>query len=154
MVGLRLVHLIESHSDEMVEKLVTRIERSPRTRDLRKVPPEELRARLYEILHHLSEWLLTKTDRDIEEWYIELGERRARQGVALSDFCWALVMVKGNIWEFLNRQAFAESPVQIYGEMEFLRLLDQFFDRALCYAAKGYQRALPVPQASVAHAAQ
>jgi hypothetical protein len=26
------------------------------------------------------------------------------------------------------------SPIEIYGEMELLRLLDQFFDRALCFA--------------------
>jgi hypothetical protein len=32
------------------------------------------------------------------------------------------------------------SPIEIYGEMELLRLLDQFFDRALCFAAEGYER--------------
>jgi hypothetical protein len=31
-------------------------------------------------------------------------------------------------------------PVEIYGEMELLRLLDQFFDRGLCYATEGYEQ--------------
>ena len=31
-------------------------------------------------------------------------------------------------------------PVEIYGEMELLRLLDQFFDRGLCFATEGYER--------------
>ena len=154
MVGLRLVHLIENHSDELVEDFLSGIALSPRTRGLQKVPPEELRARLYEVLRHFSEWLLTKTDRDIEQRYVELGMRRAHQGVPLADFCWALVMVKENIWHFLNRQAFAHNPVELYGEMEFLRLLDQFFDRALYYVAEGYEQALgSAPQTSAAHAA-
>jgi hypothetical protein len=154
MVGLRLVHLIENHSDELVEDLLQAVAHSARTRDLRKVPPEELRGRLHELLRHLSEWLLTKTDRDIEKRYVELGVRRAHQGVALADFCWALVMIKENIWHFLNAQAFAHNPVELYGEMEFLRLLDQFFDRALYHVARGYEQALLwSPQASAAHAA-
>jgi hypothetical protein len=32
------------------------------------------------------------------------------------------------------------SPVELYGEMELLRLLDQFFDRALCFATEGYEQ--------------
>jgi hypothetical protein len=32
------------------------------------------------------------------------------------------------------------SPVEPYGEMELLRLLDQFFDRALCFATAGYEQ--------------
>jgi hypothetical protein len=35
-----------------------------------------------------------------------------------------------HLWEFLQRQGFMNSPVELYGEMELLRLLDQFFDRA------------------------
>ena len=31
-------------------------------------------------------------------------------------------------------------PLEIYGEMELLRLMDQFFDRALCYATEGYEK--------------
>jgi hypothetical protein len=32
------------------------------------------------------------------------------------------------------------NPVELYGEMELLRLLDQFFDRALCFATEGYEQ--------------
>jgi hypothetical protein len=140
MIALRLVRLIEHHSDELAAELVGKIHSSPRTADMRKVPAEELRSRIHQILEHLGEWLLTKTGRDIESHYFEVGERRAAQGVALADFCWAIVITKEHIWEFLQRQGFLRGPVEIYGEMELLRLLDQFFDRALCYASEGYER--------------
>jgi hypothetical protein len=41
-------------------------------------------------------------------------------------------------WDFLERQGFRRAPAEIYGEMELLRLLDRFFDRALCFATEGY----------------
>jgi hypothetical protein len=91
-------------------------------------------------LRHLSEWLLTKTGHDVERRYFEIGERRASQGVALSDFCWSIVLVKEYLWEFLQRQDSMHGPVEIYGEMELLRLLDQFFDRGLCFATQGYEQ--------------
>jgi hypothetical protein len=140
MIALRLVRLIERHSDELTSELLQKFETSPHTADLRKVPADELRQRIQEIFLHLSEWLLTKTGHDIEQRYFEIGERRASQGVALPDYCWAMIMTKEHLWEFLQRQGFMRGPVEIYGEMELLRLLDQFFDRGLCYATEGYER--------------
>jgi hypothetical protein len=140
MIALRLVRLIEHHSDELAGELVVKLETSSRTADLRKVPVDELRRRLQEILRHLSEWLLTKTGQDVERRYFEIGERRAAQGVALSDFCWSIVLVKEHLWEFLQRQGSMQGPLEIYGEMELLRLLDQFFDRGLCFATEGYEQ--------------
>jgi len=140
MIALRLVRLIESHSDELTESLIAKFEASTRTADLRKVPNEELRGRIHEILEHLNEWLLTKTGHDIERHYRGIGERRAAQGVAISDFCWGIILTKEHLWEFLQQQGFMRGPVEIYGELELLRLLDQFFDRALCFATEGYEQ--------------
>jgi hypothetical protein len=140
MIALRLVRLIEGHSDELTESLIAKFEASARTADLRKVPTEELRGRIHEILQHLNEWLLTKTGHDIERHYRNIGERRAAQNVALSDFCWGIVLTKEHLWEFLQQQGFMRGPVEIYGELELLRLLDQFFDRALCFATEGYEQ--------------
>jgi hypothetical protein len=139
MIALSLVRLIEKHSDELATGLVTKFTKSPRTAELRKVPAEELRNRTYEIFQHLSEWLLTKTGADIEQRFFEIGQRRAQQGVSVSDYCWGIVVTKEHLWEFLQHQGFLRGPVEIYGEMELLRLLDQFFDRALCFGTEGYE---------------
>jgi hypothetical protein len=60
--------------------------------------------------------------------------------VALSDFCWSIVLIKEHLWAFLQRQGSTHGPVEIYGEMELLHLLDQFFDRGLCYVTEGYEQ--------------
>jgi hypothetical protein len=148
MIALRLVRLIERHSDELTAELVAKLETSSRTAELSKVPAEELQRQFQEILRHFGEWLLTKTSHDIEERYFEIGGRRASQGVALSDLCWAIIVTKEHLWDFLQRQGFLRGPVEIYGEMELLRLLDQFFDRALCFATEGYEQYVQVQNGS------
>jgi hypothetical protein len=141
MIAVRLVRLIESHSETLTEDLLNKFQTSSRTADLQKVPLSELRARSSEILHHLSEWLLHKSEADIERRYREIGAIRAGQNVSFSDFCWAIVLTKEHIWDFIQQHGFLEGPLEVYGAMEFLRLLDQFFERAICYTAEGYEGA-------------
>lgn len=140
MVALRLVRLIEAHSDALVADLLLKFSSSPHTQDMSKVPPHELRQRMYEILNHLGEWLLQKKESDIQQRYTEVGARRAAQGVSLSSICWAMVLTKEHVRHFIERQGFLNSPLEMYGELELLQLLDQFFDHALCYATEGYEQ--------------
>jgi len=156
MIALRLVRLIENHSDELTENLVQTLLADSRTSDLQKIPANELRDRIHELLQHFSEWLLHKTTGDIESKYVALGTRRYAQGVSLTDFSWAFMRTKEHLWAFLQRQGFLLNAVELYGELELLRLLDQFFDRALCFVIQGYEQeasAHPVPEVRLGNAA-
>ncbi|HET7185127.1 MAG TPA: hypothetical protein VFI82_10605 [Terriglobales bacterium] len=141
MLGGHLVRLIERHADELAEGLMKKLRSSDRTAAFRNVPQEELNSGAREIYTNLGDWLLTKTESDIELRYTQLGSRRARQGVPLTQFLWAIMVGKEHLFAFLQREGFAEGVVQLYGELELLQLLDQFFDRALYYAAVGYEHA-------------
>jgi hypothetical protein len=141
MLAVRLVHLIEAHCDEIAAGVLKKFQGSPRTSDLRNVPPPELRQRTLEILRYLSEWLLFKSESEIERRYKEMGRARASQNVSFADFCWSMIFTKEQIWDFVQQQGYLQSVVEIYGEMELLRLLDQFFERAICYGAEGYETA-------------
>ena len=68
--------------------------------------------------------------------------------VALSDLRRAFVVTKEHLWEFPQRQGFMRGPVEIYGGMELLRLLDQFFDRALYLATEEYEQYIQLQSAS------
>lgn len=92
-------------------------------------------------MNNLGEWLLYKREDEIERRYRDIGARRASQNVSLSDYCWAIVLTKEHLWDFLQRQGMLRGPLEIYGELELLRLMEQFFDRAVCYATEGYERA-------------
>lgn len=141
MLAYRLVRLIETHSDALAAGLLQKVQQSDFTRDYRKVPPDELKQRVYEIYRHLGEWLLGKTEFDIKERYREIGVRRAGQSVPLSQLVWVIVLTKENLWEYLKSESGMERPTEVFGELEMLQLLDQFFDRAIFYASLGYEKA-------------
>ena len=141
MLAVRLVRLIENHSDQLARGLTEKVWNSPKCSDLHKVPADELQARTHEIYRNQNDWLTNKTEADLERRYTELGARRSHQGVALSHIVWALTATKEHVRSFVQREGFADSAMELHGELELLALLDQFFDRAIYYAAVGYERA-------------
>jgi hypothetical protein len=141
LLAYRLVRLIETHSDELAAGLLEKLRECPHTCYYGEVPAEEFKQRTYEIYQHLGEWLLGKTEADVERRYVEIGARRKAQKVELSQLICAISLVKEHLIEFLNREAVRDRPVEVMGEMEVLQLLEQFFDRAIYYAALGYERA-------------
>jgi len=139
MIALRLVRLIECHSEELTESLIHKLQRSSRAADLHKVPEAEIRERSREVYRNLSDWVLSKTEDEIERVYTPLGRRRAEQGVNLSALCWGLMMTEENLWDFLEMEGMRERPLEILGGFELLRLLDLFFDQAIYFATLGYE---------------
>ena len=140
MMLYRLVSLIETHSQALAACLLDRVQSSEATPDYRNVPSEELKERVYEIYRHLGEWLISKDEFDLEQLYVKIGARRAQQNVPLSQVAWAIILTKDNLWEFLRRESVLERPVEVFGELEMLQMLNRFFDRAIYYAAVGYEQ--------------
>jgi len=140
MFSYRLVRLIETHADALAAGLEERVQANTQISQLRKVPAHELRERVYEIYRHLGEWLLGKNELDIEHRYVEIGARRAQQGVPLSEVIQAITLTKENLWDFLKSEAVIDRAVEIMGELELLQMLEMFFDRAIYYAAVGHER--------------
>ena len=141
MLALRLVRLIEGHADELALGLTEKLRQSERTRDFCKVPPEELCLAAAEIYHNLGGWLMQKTEIDIAERFKALGARRAAEGVGLHQFVWALVISRNHLWQFLQREAFADNVIQLSGKLELQQMLNQFYDRAVYYGVLGYTEA-------------
>jgi len=153
MLGMRLVRLIEAHSEPLASSLAEQIRNSERTSDFRKIPKEELRLAAAEVYRNLGEWLLQKTESDIAARFGEVASRRAAEGIRLHQLVWALTLSRENLWRFLRHESFADNIVAMHGEMELERLLNQFFDRALYYAVLGYEDAVPCgPKGDLARA--
>ena len=140
MMLYRLVRLIETHSEALAACLLDRVQNSEAAPDYGNVPPEELKERVYDIYRHLGDWLITKDELDLEQRYLAIGARRALQSVPLSQVAWVITLTKENLWEFIKKEIAIERPVEVLGELEMLQMLDYFFDRAIYYAAIGYER--------------
>lgn len=142
LLAYRLVRLIENNAEKLADGVLARLREDEKTRDFcQRVPCEDFRSAVCEIYTHLGEWVLGKSEEDIARRYVEIGRRRALQGVLLSELNWAIVLTRENLWEFLKAEDTLERPTEVFGELKLLQLLEQFFDRAIYWAAVGYERA-------------
>jgi hypothetical protein len=134
------MRLIETHAEELAGTLETRIANSDRCIDYCRVAPDELRTLVGGIYGHLGQWLITKTEEDLERRYTMIGIRRAEQRVPVSQLLWCIVLVKENLWAFLREHENLDSTAQVFGELELVQMVDQFFDGALYFAVRGHER--------------
>ena len=141
MIGLQLMRLIEQRSEELARGLTIKLRDCERTSDFRKIPVAELHRATVELYRNLGEWLLNKSEAEIEERFRLLAARRAGEGIGLHQLVWALRTSRNHLWQFLRSHAFADNVVALYGEMELQQVLNQFFDRAIYYGVLGYQEA-------------
>jgi hypothetical protein len=146
MMVYRLVRMIETHSQALAAGLLDQVQNSKLTPNFQQnVPPDDLKERVYEIYRHLGEWLMGKDELQLEQRYLQIGARRAGQQVPMSEVIWVIVLTKDNLWEFIKKESVLEQPVEVFGELEMLQLLEQFFDRAIYYASVGYEQAVANP---------
>jgi len=155
MFALRLVRLIEDHADQLSVNLVKRVKALEACDELlARVPETELQQRSFEIYRHVTDWLTTKSESEVEERYVGLGARRAQQDVPFSQMLLAIEIIKENLWDFLRQEELFE-PQELLGEFDLLLSLDRFFDRISYFAAVGYEgaRARQLAHALATHSA-
>ncbi len=141
LLAYRLVRLIETHADRLAKGLFMRLQDCDKCPAFKNVSAQEFEQRVYEVYDHLGEWLLGKKEEDIARRYTEIGRRREAQAVSLSQLIYAIMLTREHLWDYLKHEANMEKPVEVFGELEMLELLEQFFDRAMYYAAQGYEEA-------------
>jgi hypothetical protein len=135
----RLTRLIELHADALAVTLGARIAKCERCPSYHRVSSGELKALVAGIYGQLGEWLVSKTEEDIERRYSAIGAKRAEQRVPVSELLWCIVLVKENLWDFLREQEALGNVSQIFGELALMQLVEQFFDRAIYYAVRGHE---------------
>ncbi len=140
MLAHRLMRLIETHADSLAETLEARIANSERCAEYSRVSAVELKTLVSGIYGQLGQWLVTKTEEDIERRYTMIGTRRAEENVPVSQLLWCIMLVKENLWEYLRDNENLENTAQIFGELVLTQMVDQFFDRAMYYAVRGHER--------------
>ena len=142
MRAAKLVQHLRTNADCMSERLLERIRNSPRCSNLLlRVPAEEHKQYAVHVYRDLVEWLAVETDSVIVSRYVELGNRRARQGIPFSDLFWAVCITREYLWEYIQQECLLDEPVEFWGGVMLMRSLNQFFDRALYFALVGYESA-------------
>jgi hypothetical protein len=140
MLSDRLVRMIEHHADELTRALVEDLQSNARTASYHRLSREALHTRTYHVYKDLGLWLNSKAEKDIEANYTELGKKREAEGVPLSEVVYALTLTKYHLRDYIRSAGLVDSAVDLYQEQELQRLLGHFFDKAIYYTVRAYER--------------
>ena len=134
-----LMKQIETHADQLTQRVIEAVRTSPRTTFLRDVSEEDLRRAFFDLFRNLGRWLSERSESEIEMIYSDIGRRRCREAVPLSQLVYALDLVKQILWNYVQNHVIAVSESTIYEEEQVAEMMGQFFDRALYHTVRGYE---------------
>lgn len=149
MLSARLVRMIEDNAEQLTRAVIDELLKNPRTPAYHKLTREEIRHRVYDVYHNLGNWLSHGTEDVIEAFYTRLGRERAADNIPLSEVICALTLTKNRLFDYARSAGTVDTAVDLYEHQELRLLVSNFFDKAIFYTARGYERELmPAPEVS------
>jgi hypothetical protein len=141
MFSTKLVAMIEDHAEQLTAGLCSELQRHPRTTGYHQFSASELHDRAYDVYRNLGRWVTRGSEREIEARYADLGRRRRQEQIPLSQVLFALILTKEHLLNYVSTSGLADSALDLYQEMELIRVVTQFFDRAIYHTVQGYEAA-------------
>ena len=136
----KLVTLIEENADELTRKWRKAVRTHPEMPTYRSYDQEKLYERAFSVYSQLGKWLSQETTKDdIKSTYFELGKQRREEGFRFSELMLALVITRRVLWLKIPKDDFLEDVSNLRDGMELSNNVILFFDRAMFYAAQGYE---------------
>ena len=108
---------------------------------------DELHYRTYAVYRNLGHWISQRTEDTIAASYADLAIRRFAEGVPLEEIVFALIATKNHLYSYVRTTGLVDSAVELHQERELRRLIGHFFDNAIFYTVRAYER-----EASLFHA--
>src|SRR6476469_7646947 len=142
MLSGKLVHLIESHWEEIISGVIARVHREPQMDHYRARVESELREWGQLLLQNLGHWLTVGAGHEIGQRYEELGRQRFEADVPLHESVRCLCIVRERVLDFVEERVLNKSSLELYAEEELDRHLGRFFDILTIHMVKGYETAL------------
>jgi hypothetical protein len=91
----------------------------------------------------LGYWISYETSKqEIADRYMPLGEEWFKDGLPLNEVVYVLITIRRYIWLFLESQGVIIDALSLHQALEFINRVILFFDRAICQAVAGYEKAL------------
>jgi hypothetical protein len=150
VIATKLVELIELHAPRITSDVVDDLSINERTRGFRAVRRTDLEQRVFQLLHHLGDWIGDpRSDRTRAE-FTDWGRRRFDQGIPLSDLIFAIIVIKQHLSRYISDNGLIEAsfprvegdyvlPLHLQSLQELNTQVGRFFDEALYWLAIGYE---------------
>jgi len=89
VIAAKLVELIENHASGLTSDVVQDLLTNARTRGFRAVSADDLEERIFQIVHHLGNWIGDPKSVTVRAEFEDWGRRRFEQGIPLSEILYA-----------------------------------------------------------------
>ena len=139
----KMMDVIRNNTDELSKRVVKDLLSRNETSSFKKISGELLYERTKDVYHRLDQWISKKkTTEDMRKVFEELGSIRFHEGVPLSETILALELTKRHLWLMILEKHVLDSAFELIHGLELNNKVVLFFDRAIYFAAKGFEEAL------------
>jgi len=140
-ISRKLVKMIERDAGMLAKKWLEDVRRRPETPTYHTFDPDELYRRAHLVYSQLGKWVSYETSKEeIATHYTALGAQRRKEGFALSEVIHALILTRRYIWLKVLADGFLETALEMHQGLDLVNRVILFFDRAIYYTAKGYEK--------------
>ena len=150
MISATLIEQIEIHANRLTTDTAQDLLTNPRTSGFRTVPRGELEERIFQLFHHLGNWIGSPRSDRVEAEFTEWGRHRFSQGIPLSEVVYAVLLLKRHLRQFIKDNGLVDAafpriegdyvlPMHLHSLQDLNGTLGQFFDEALWYLTRGYE---------------
>jgi hypothetical protein len=138
-VSKNLVELIERSADELTHQYLEDVKQHSHLPTYRAFDEKELYKRAYRVYSQLGKWISQETTKEeIKSYWTDLGKQRREEGFPLPEIILSLSMLRRHLWIKVQAEGLLDSALDLYQAMELHNRVITFFDRAVYYAACGY----------------
>jgi hypothetical protein len=139
-ISQKLVDLIERNAADLTGKWLELVKKHPGTRSYHTYDQAELYERAFSVYSQLGKWLSDSTTQEgIERIYTTMGAQRRKEGFKLSEVMQALIITRRVLWGKIEADGLLDSALDLNMALHLNNRTILFFDRAMIYAAQGYE---------------
>jgi hypothetical protein len=136
----KLVDLIERNADELTTNYVEDIRRDPRMPSYQGFDQKEIYKRAFRVYSQLGKWVSREaTKEEVRSYWTALGRQRRREGFPFSEIVLSLCHIRRLLWTKIQAAGLLDTALDLYQAMDLQQRVLVFFDRAIYYAAIGYE---------------
>jgi hypothetical protein len=139
----KLVSLIEQNAHELTMSYLRDIKEQTSMPTYRAYDEAELYKRAHRVYSQLGQWISQEATREeTKDYWTELGRQRREEGFALSEIIRSLHLIRRHLWLKVQAEGLLDTALDLYQAMELHNRVIVFFDRAVYYAAIGFETKL------------
>ena len=136
----KLVDLIERNADELTARYIHMVQHDPRMPRYKEFDQKEIYKRAFRVYSQLGTWISRETTKEeVQSYWTALGRQRKKEGFPFSEIILSLCYIRRLLWEKVQHEGVMDTALDLYQAIDLHNRVVLFFDRAIFYAALGYE---------------